>query len=348
MRGSSLSLPYAGLAALFVVGGVCRPARAAETPHRFALDWARVPNAVSCISGPELAVRVEERLGRAVFEDPAHADVAIEGQVEPTESGWHAVISIIDVKGAVIGTRELSSVAASCRDLDAPLVLTIALFVDPNAALAPPTTPPAKAVSAAPPVATPVTPPAPRQIGPAVPSPEPTPWHGFTTIGGGAAAGLLPEIAPTLTIRLGIVAPHVWPIVLEGALFGEEQAAARQNGAPITFSLAWGGVSTCPISLDFGPGGFWVCAGVDAGAVSTRGLSNSTLLSRQRFTASAVVRVAATLNIGHHFFLAGAPALVLPFVRDSFDYVENDDREQVFKMSPAAVTVDVGLGFRAP
>jgi hypothetical protein len=345
MRGSSLSLPYAGLAALFVVGGMACPARAEETPHRFALDWARVPNAVSCISGPELAVRVEERLGRAVFEDPAHADVAIEGHVEPTENGWHAVISINDVKGAVVGTRELSSAAASCRDLDAPLVLTIALLVDPNAALAPPPTPPAEVAPPAPPVATPAPP---RQIRPIVRSPEATPWRGFTMIGGGVGAGLLPEVAPTLTIRLGIVAPHVWPIVLDGALFGEEHAAAPQNGAPITFSLAWGGVSTCPISLDFGLGGFSACAGVDAGAVSTRGLSDSTLLSRQRFTASAVVRVATTLNIGHHFFFAGVPALVLPFVRDSFDYVENRDREQVFQMSPVAVTVDVGLGFRTP
>lgn len=348
MRGSSLSLPYAGLAALFAVGGVACPAHAAETAHRFALDWARVPNAQSCISGPELAVRVEERLGRAVFEDPAHADVAIEGNVEPTENGWHAVISIADVKGVVVGTRELSSVAASCRDLDAPLVLTIALFVDPNAALAPPRTSSAEPVSATPPVAPPVTPSEPRQIGPVVRSPEAIPWRGFMILGGGVGVGLLPEVAPTLAIRLGVVAPHVWPIVVDGALFGEEHATARQNGDRVAFSLAWGGVSTCPISLDFGPGGLWACAGVDAGALSTRGLSDSTLLSHQRFTSSAVVRVATTLNIGHHFFLVAVPTLVLPFVRDTFDYVENRDTERVFRMSPVAATVDVGLGFRTP
>src|SRR5207249_5003 len=103
-----------------------------------------------------LARSVEERLGRHVFVSAAEADVSVEGRIEKraahATSAWHAVITIRDSKGALLGTRELDRTDPSCASMNEPLALVIAVMIDPEAKLSstPTPIPPAPAPAPAP------------------------------------------------------------------------------------------------------------------------------------------------------------------------------------------------------
>jgi len=351
MRRSSPFLPCAATA--LVLASSAATARAEQEATRFSLSWVRLPAATSCISAQDLSAQVERRLGRPVFDSPAHADVGIEGHVERTGAAWHAVVSVTDATGAVLGTRELSSAEPSCHDLDAPLALTIALFIDPNATLGPevatsekappppppPSPPPARAETPAP--ALPARPPA---LTP--PRPEEGTWRSSAAVGAGLALGLLPELSPGLVLRSALAAPGGWPIVVQGAFYAEQRASSQ--GAPIAFSLELGGLSTCPLVFVSRAAGVRACAGLDAGLMSTHGPAGDTVLTRRRFVANALVRVDGELYIGRHLFLAASPALVVPLVRDTFDFEWNREQDRVFRMASLALTGDVSLGLRVP
>src|SRR5438067_9881368 len=86
-------------------------AASASEGRTSSLSWLRMPGTDSCIATQALARSVEERLGRHVFVSAAEADVSVEGRIEKraahATSAWHAVITIRDSKGALLGTREL-------------------------------------------------------------------------------------------------------------------------------------------------------------------------------------------------------------------------------------------------
>jgi hypothetical protein len=318
-------------AAVFAGVAPAGAARAANAGTRFSLSWARLAKAESCISERNLAARVEERLGRRVFDAPGNTDVGIEGYVERRGDGWHATVSITDGTGAVLGTRELESGDASCHDLDAPLVLTIALFIDPNAATAPPPSAVIAPLDAKPVPPTPATPSAP-QPQKLTGSPERNhgpEWQSSIAIGAAVVVGLLPAAAPGVTLRSEVRPPHVWP-------------------TPIDFSLELAAVTTCPVSISSPRFRFELCAGADAGVLSSEGQANEAVVGHHRFIAAAIARAVGRVNLTPRFFVAVAPSLVVPVVRDSFDYDWNGDRQRVFRPSPAAFLGDLTFGFRVP
>jgi hypothetical protein len=133
---------------------------------------------------------------------------------------------------------------------------------------------------------------------------------------------------------------------VDGALHGDEQASTR--GASVAFSRETVALSLCPLRAASGIAGVQACAGMDAGVVSTHGLSGDAVLHRRRFVTDAVLRLQGSLRFGRHLFLAASPALVVPFVRDTFDYDWNGTQDRVFRMSAVAFEGDLAIGFRAP
>src|SRR4051812_4022025 len=141
---------------LLAAASMTRRASASEG-RTSSLSWLRMPDADACIATQALARSVEERLGRHVFVSAADADVSVEGRIEKRKSGkgWHAVITIRDGKGALLGTREVDRPDASCEGMNDPLALIIAVMIDPEAKLSsssspssPPPLPPPESTAA--------------------------------------------------------------------------------------------------------------------------------------------------------------------------------------------------------
>jgi len=103
-------------------------------PHAFALNWVRGQGAEACVSSSELAERVEQLLG-PVFRAPDGASRAIEGLITkaPSGSGFEVQLQVVDRGGEVLGERAFSSDAPSCEAVSAPILLVVALMIDPSA-----------------------------------------------------------------------------------------------------------------------------------------------------------------------------------------------------------------------
>lgn len=320
-------------------------ARAEDDGSRFSLSFVRLPGASKCIPPNTLARRIEERLGRPVFVAPARADVSVEGYVEWKDTTYHAFVSIADRDGIVLGQRDLSSSDATCRELDGPLALTMALLIDPNAALSPEGTehgPPAR--RAPPPLERPVKP----TPTPVSPPPARDDWRTSIEAGGGLGIGLLPDLANGLILRAGVMPPRGFRTILDGAFWSEEERTPSGSASSVGFSLAQGGLSVCPVEGETAVFRAHICAGLTAGLLSTRGLYDGAILVRRRFTAAAIVRSELVAKIGSHVFFGLGAGASTPFVRDSFEYERDLDRVRVFRMSAAAAVFDLTLGFQSP
>jgi hypothetical protein len=174
---------------------------------RWGLRWNA---AEGCIQAAPLARAVEERLGRTVF--GPEPEFLVDGVLERGRpSGWKAKLSLVDARGNVLGSREVSTREEACPAIEPRLLLVMALMIDPSAALAgpspgspepaspPPANPPAPEPPPAPPVAEGEPPSEPPR-----PTPEPpaaSPGRAYTvagTGGVGAGFGVAPGVAGTI------------------------------------------------------------------------------------------------------------------------------------------------------
>jgi hypothetical protein len=181
-----LALAFAA-AARAQQGGAATPA-----PRTSSLSWVRMPGAEECIATQPLARAVEERLGRTVFVSAAEADVSVEGRVEGAPKAWRATITLRDSKGALLGTRELTSDKPSCDSLREPLALVIAVMIDPDASSRPEPPPPPPDAGPAP-TAPPVVIIQKEQVFVPVEPPSAPSWRFDSSVGLVAGAGLVPS-----------------------------------------------------------------------------------------------------------------------------------------------------------
>src|SRR5207344_3457162 len=131
-------------------------------------------------------------------------DVEIEGFIEKTdEDTFHAVVTITDARGRVLGKRELEK--PECRDMDDPLALAIALMIDPDAAFSPTAAPaPVRPHERA--SAPKAPPPKPRR---ALPPPL---FGGFVSAGVAFGFGNMPETAEGAWVVGAVVPPTLFPV----------------------------------------------------------------------------------------------------------------------------------------
>jgi hypothetical protein len=311
-------------------------------PRTSSLSWVRLAGADTCVSTQDLARDVETRLGRSVFVSPAQADLSVEGRIEPARGkpGWRAVVVLRDAKGVTLGTRELARDAASCDAMREPLVLVVALMIDPDASTAPPPPPPA---SPAPPPQTIVVE---KQVPvyvavPAPPArsppPEPT-WHIDVGASLAASVGLLPHVEPALAGSALVEPPSFIPLEAYGALWLDSTA----DGGP-TFALAYVGGGLCPLRYRDELLRLYACASGQLGYVKATSPD-----SAQVHVAGVVEGRGSLRLLGPIAARAGA-SLVVPFLRPSFDYVDTQTgAAAAFRMSAVAATIDAGLGLVMP
>jgi hypothetical protein len=242
------------------------------------LEWARAEGAESCPSAAEVRRDLATRLGRDPFTPSASMSIEVMLTRTANEQEWRASLVVRAADGRTTGTRSLASTAPDCAPLAAATTLAVALSIDPDAKLAP-------AAARSPLVAIP-TPPAPREEAPArstaeaPPSTPSRPPAAADTVAspkereknvnvsvalrGGAALGVLPNIAPALGVAAGVDLRPRFEIHA-GTWWLPEQ---RTDDGQFGFGLTGLSAGACYHALD-GRGPFRVsgCADAIAGAI---------------------------------------------------------------------------------
>ncbi len=318
-----------------------------------SLSWVRMPGADACVATQDLARDVEARLGRAVFVSAAQADVSVEGHIEPNRSGpgFHAVVSLRDGKGALLGTRELSKKEPACDDMRAPLALVIAVMIDPDAALKPKPEPP----PLPPPEPTvivkertvyvEVPAPPPKETSPPVAKPAKPTWETEIDIAFASSVGLLPSAGPGVGISAVILPPRGPAFSIDSTYFFGTDASA-ERGAKATFTAGLGAIGVCPLAHHGDRFSIFACVALGLGAEDVRadGFDNHLgTQSRILFVPSLDVRGSVGLvgPLRASLALSG----LFPVTRDSFVYERADGTQaRLFQASPVAGKAAAGLG----
>lgn len=196
----------------------------------------RLDGAESCVSGPELARRVEARLGRPVFGAPGEAALLVEGRAERTAEGWRATVGLTGPDATAAGERVLVSRAETCDALGDAVVVAVALMIDPVGGLG--GAPPEASVAAAP----------------------ATRVH----LDGALAAGLggVPGVGVGVWGALAVDPVGFVPVL--GTAEGVPYARGAATGAVGRVAL---GAGLCPLAWTRGPLDVRGCLGVQAGAL---------------------------------------------------------------------------------
>jgi hypothetical protein len=133
------------------------------------LVYSRGPGTDQCPDEEELRDGVSARLGYDPFDGSAKSKVS--ARIAKDGKTLRATIEVIDAKGAVTGSRELSSTKNDCTELASAMTLTLSMVIDPVGK--PPAPLPVPTPTAAPDPPPPPAPPPPPTAAPTFIAPPP-------------------------------------------------------------------------------------------------------------------------------------------------------------------------------
>jgi hypothetical protein len=290
-----------------------------------------------------MAREVEGWLGRHVLVSPSQADLSIEGRAEHSiESGrWRAIVELRDVRGFVLGMRELTSDASDCAPLRDSAALAIALMIDPDAALHPglPALPPARP--------TPIVVRRTESVRPAFPIATVS-WAMASSIDALVGFGILPAPASGVQVDLSATPPRLWDV----EVFGRDYVSQRRfvaGGASVHLTLTSGGLAVCPLHLRSAPRlALDLCAGGELAALESESegfsLAQSTTVLVFRLLASTQV----SMRLGGPFALRAGGELGIALTRDELVYGVPGATRDLFDPSLVAAHADLGLLLSLP
>jgi hypothetical protein len=330
-----------------------------DAAHTARLSYARGQGAERCPEEETLRAAVAARLGYDPFRPDASQTVTASIRHTPTRGGEGALraeVRLVDVAGAVAGTRQLSAAEDDCADLVASMALAISIAIDPQSQLgpeAPRAVPPVQAPSSPPPGAPAraepaahapalVEPPAPAGSSavPAVvarPSPPPRarpPERPTWRVGVGAviAAGAAPGISGGVTVQAGVR----WK-VFSGALEGRADPPAGMvatGGGTVHASLLTLTVLPC---FHFGLAA--ACGRASFGAVLGSGADVPIPRNAATFFGSAGARLGVTIPLGARFAADLHGDLDVTYTRTNLDLYGGN----VWTAPRAAAALGAGL-----
>ncbi len=346
--GFSLGLPLAWLLLASSAG--------AAAPATSSLSWSRRGEAQSCIGTRELAQTVEQLVGRTVFVSAARAEVSIEGVVERRgQNGWQADITVADERGRALGQRQLRSDEPSCRSLDEPLALAIALMIDPDAAHSPAPHVPRPAEASAPEIiveerlvfVAPKMAESNPEGGADSASGDDDPWVLGVRAGPAVGVGVLPRVAFGATAAVLVEPP--WLIGIEASAAAYLPQTATLDAAHGDFSLAYAAVAACPWRPRWSQLSLWVCAEIQLGRLWADGSDDDGDWQQHQFLANVSPRARVSYRLLGPLELGVGVGAVIPLVRDSFRVRSGDSEErELFRLSPVAAQTDISLGVQFP
>jgi hypothetical protein len=315
-----------------------------QAPRPSSLSWVRAEGAESCPPPSAIAKLVEERLGRSVFVSPARAELAVEAYAErAADSKWHIAISVSKKDGEVAGRRVFWSDESSCTPVAENAALAIALMIDPDAMLRPEQPKGPKIAEPVPVVIEPA--PAPVAAVPPVPI-APPPWRGALEASTGITTGLLPGIAPSVSLRARAIEPsRTWALELEGAYFFAQEAELRPNSGA-ALALFYTGLSACASPGAANRVSALLCVGAHAGSMTAQGYGFVVDAPKdQNLVVGVVGRGRMAIRLHEQWtVLIGAHGIV-PLKRDYFEARLGAVTQAVFRSSVVAGGVDLGVAY---
>jgi hypothetical protein len=246
------------------------PAEAAAPAAGVHLSWVRTDSAGQCPDASRLEADVARRLGRSVFGGPAR--FSIEVTVSKVDATWKADIEMRSAEGDSLGSRAVTSEAATCASLASAASLAMSLLIeryapppDRAARLSPaPAAPPAEPLAASSEPALTAKPArvaiAPKPAG----SIESFPSGSFAVLGTVASA-----VLPSTSFGVGIVADvnvsRRFYATIGGNFFPQERLTVSDVDA--AFSMTWGSLGGCYRVTSGGPFQLSGCASWLLGAM---------------------------------------------------------------------------------
>lgn len=356
----------------------------AEDARPAALGWVRAPGAEGCIGTSALGQAVEARLGKAALVSASRARVSIEGRIAPAEgaAGWRVSLTVADEAGKVLGTRALSKDGADCRAMDEDVILTVALLIDPEAALSAPAgsavpsagtaaaSPAAPAASAAP-AAPSTTPGLPGGTGilpttgilPATGTPAGSGgaqgpsgaeaaagggvsrrWNAALLVGAVAAIGPLPEVAVGAQMRALVTPSPYFAFQIGGSVWAPQSASFGDAGG--RFFMALGALSGCPLTGVVRDFRYAACLGAEAGILHAGGLGFPLTLQHDDPIVNGTLEGRVVRRVVGPFAGSLGMGLSVPFLRKQYYYLDSGGTErEVFLASPVTGYLDLLVGF---
>ncbi len=328
-------------------------AAAAGEAQPAALGWVRAPGAEACIGTAALARAVEGRLGRAALVSAARAQVSVEGRIAPAEgaAGWRVSLSVADENGKVLGTRTLAKDAADCRAIDEEVILTVALLIDPEAALSPPpgasATPPPKTPPPAPPPAASAAPakaaPPPKDREPPAAKPPSAPWNTAFLVGSVVSFGPLPNVGVGVQVRALVTPVPFFSFQVGGSVWLPQTTSFGNDGG--RFFMALGALSGCPLAGVRAGFRYAACAGVEVGGMHAGGFGFPLPVGRDDPLVNGLVEARVVRRIAGAFAASVGAGLSVPFLRQQYYYVDpGGTPREVFLASPLSGHLDLLVG----
>jgi hypothetical protein len=286
----------------------------ARAQERFRLSWQRGPGAESCPSADQLGRRIAARIGRDPFAD--EAEKSVDARVEHTSDGWRVEVRLLDRNGHVIATREpLESNAADCSALSDAVVLSVALAIEPDAALPPPKPPPA-------PVSAPVV--APTCPAPSCPTPTCPPClqlqttHGTTraraSLRALGALGVLPAPAPG--VSLGAEIDPDWGVTFGAAMLYLPEV--DNDDGTLAFGLSAVELSACPTLLESDSTSLQACLGFQIGSLHAVAKALRPVEPGDYLWLAPTLGPRSLLHVGGHAFFELGAGAAAPLIAHDF------------------------------
>jgi hypothetical protein len=297
----------------------------ADPPARAQLILEVNPELEGCPDREGVFEAVATRLGYSPWsEDPSKR---IEVRLAKVGGGVRAKVVLHDAGGATLGARDLGPFSRCAEALE-PLVLVIALAIDPLGGRRRPDPPPVAPSIAA----TPVLAPEPVVVSTPAPPVETTPRVELA-ISGGASAGLVPAIVPIGAVELRLR----WPAfsLAAGSVF-HGPGSSPASGGTVTASLIAGSFDGCAHYRIAA-----ACAVLTAGALysSSEGLMNAIASTTAHATLSA--KALADVPLSGPWSLRVQVELAVPLTR--IQLIDSTSREPYWISPPVGGRAALGV-----
>ena len=340
----NLGVWRASAAGALVALVMASPARAEGGKRTSSLAWVRLEGAESCIAAPALAQSVESRLGRKVFVSASDADITVEGTIgRLPKQGFRAQLRVTAKDGAILGSRDVETRAASCDAIDEKLSLIVSVLIDPDGAGAP--------EEAAPP---------PPEVAPTVierervvvvhdepRAPPPPPWRFELTVAVMGSVGLQPGVGVAFAPSIILDPPHFWAVRAGGGIAATTSTDA-QGGASADASLAHGSLALCPLATRGGRVEVLACGGALLGALRARGIGFDTTATTSSLVAGPLAVGRASLKVAGPVVASLALDLVVPIAHAEIGYRTPSGENALFRTAPVAAMAELGIGVQLP
>lgn len=311
--------------------------------------------AESCIGGPELGRAVDARLGRNALVPLGSAEIVVHGRIERFRDETRVMVDVEDAAGKHLGTRELVRVTPRCRELDDDLALIVALTIDPEAIAAKPSEQTGRPGPSVGPTLIlqrerVEVPGAPTASSTSSPSPPPPPQLRYAVEGGATVmTGVLPGTAFGGRARVGVSPRLPGFVELAATVLGERDTRAPAGPTGARLGLAFGTLTACPEPFRTAALSAAICVGASVGAYQVTGFGLDETRTDDRLYADGNLSGRARARIWGPLYASLGAGLALPFVRDTFGFVDTSgERQRLFRASVVSTQAELGLGLAFP